>query len=198
MLENWMWDKTVIKRVSKHFESGEPLPDDIIDKKVSIKNLLEATASLRQLFFGSFDFLLHSAHDESLLGQEYDQGSFNIGQYRKELKKDGLRVDTYDLWQKLTKEITLKDPQEGTNGAAAFGHIYGGYESQYYGYMWSQVYSCDCFSEFEKEGVMNPELGKKYREVILGPGGSRDSDVSMREFLGRDPNDEAFIRMNGF
>jgi len=72
---------------------------------------------------------LHSANDESLLSQEHDKDNFNIGQYRKELKKEGLKVDTYDLWQKLTKQITLKDPQEGTNGAAAFGHIYGGYES---------------------------------------------------------------------
>jgi len=60
------------------------------------------------------------------------------------------------------------------------------------------VFSCDLFSEFEKAGVMNQELGMKYRNVILGPGSSRDSDISIKEFLGREPNDEAFIRMNGF
>jgi len=60
------------------------------------------------------------------------------------------------------------------------------------------VFSCDLFSEFEKAGVMNQELGMKYRNVTLGPGGSRDSDISIKEFLGREPNDEAFIRMNGF
>lgn len=114
------------------------------------------------------------------------------------MKKDGLKVDTYDLWHKLTKAITLGDAQDKTNGAAAFGHIYGGYQSQYYGYLWSQVYSCDMFQEFEKGGVMNPELGMKYRNVILGPGGSRDSNISLKEFLGREPNDEAFMRMNGF
>ena len=74
----------------------------------------------------------------------------------------------------------------------------GGYQSQYYGYLWSQVYSCDLFAEFEKGGIMSPELGMKYRTVILGPGGSRDSDISIREFLGREPNDDAFMRMNGF
>jgi len=71
--------------------------------------------------------LLHSANDETLLNQDYPQGDFNVGQYRKELKKDGLKVDTYDLWHKLTKVITLGDAQEGTNGSAAFGHIMGGY-----------------------------------------------------------------------
>jgi len=81
----------------------------MIDKKISIKNLLEATFTLRQLFYGSFDFLLHSANDENLLKQDYPQDSFNVGQYRKELKKDGLKVDTYDLWHKLTKVITLGD-----------------------------------------------------------------------------------------
>jgi Zn-dependent oligopeptidase len=107
MLENWVWDKSILKRVSKHFETGEPLPDETIDKKIGIKNLLEATFTLRQLFYGSFDFLLHSANDETLLNQEYDQGLFNIGTYRKEMKKDGLKVDTHDLWHKLTPAITL-------------------------------------------------------------------------------------------
>jgi len=74
----------------------------------------------------------------------------------------------------------------------------GGYQSQYYGYLWSQVYSCDVFAEFEKGGVMNKDLGLKYRTIILGPGGSKDSDINMKEFLGREPNDEAFMRMNGF
>jgi len=67
LLENWAWDKSILKRVSKHFETGEPLPDETIDKKIGIKNLLEATFTLRQLFYGSFDFLLHSANDETLL-----------------------------------------------------------------------------------------------------------------------------------
>jgi len=66
MLENWVWDKSVLQRVSKHFETGKPLPDEIIDKKIAIKNLLGATFTLRQLFFGSFDFLLHSANDKNL------------------------------------------------------------------------------------------------------------------------------------
>lgn len=109
MLENWVWDKSIIKRVSKHFQTGEPLPDETIDKKIGIKNLLEATFTLRQLFYGSFDYLLHSANDQTLLNMEYESTDFNIGNYRKNMKKEGLKVDTDDLWHKLTKVITLGD-----------------------------------------------------------------------------------------
>jgi Zn-dependent oligopeptidase len=110
MLENWAWNKEIMKKVSKHFETGEPLPDDLIEKKIAIKNLLEATFTLRQLFYGTFDFLLHSANDENLLGMEESADeTFNIGKHRKQMKKDGLKVDTYDLWHTLTKVITLGD-----------------------------------------------------------------------------------------
>ena len=94
--------------------------------------------------------------------------------------------------------LTFIEHEKGTNPAASFGHILGGYESQYYGYLWSQVYSCDAFEQFKQNGVMNKELGLKYRKNILGPGGSIDSDESLRNFLGRDPNDLAFLEQNGF
>ena len=197
MLENWVWNKQILERVSKHVETGEPLPADLIEKKLAIKNLNEASFTLRQLFFGTFDFMLHTACDEKLLGLEPADG-YCLTSLRKSLKKEGLKVDTHDLWHFLTSKITMIPAQEGTNGSAAFGHILGGYQSQYYGYLWSQVFSCDLFDQFEKGGIMNPELGMKYRNVILGPGGSRDSDISLREFLGREPNQEAFLRMNGF
>ena len=126
-----------------------------------------------------------------------DDGSL-ISKIRKEVKRDGNKVDTRNLWSTMKPLISLTGSQEGTNPAASFGHIFGGYQSQYYGYLWSQVYSCDLFSCFEKEGVMNSTLGRKYRDMILAPGGSRDGEEVLVEFLGREPNDEAFMRMNGF
>jgi Zn-dependent oligopeptidase len=84
----------------------------------------------------------------------------------------------------------------GTNPAATFGHIISGYESQYYSYLWSLVYSCDIFQHFKREGLLNLEMGMKYRKIILAPGGSRDSIESLKEFLGREPSMDAFLEMN--
>ena len=83
--------------------------------------------------------------------------------------------------------------QPGVNVAGAFGHIYQGYESGYYSYLWSKVYSCELFTKFKQAGLKNPEIGMKYRKVILAPGGSRDSIESLKIFLGREPNNKAFL-----
>lgn len=108
--------------------------------------------------------------------------------------KDGFKVDTTKLWHTCKEKITLVKQQEGTNPANDFGHIYGGYQSQYYGYLWSKVFSCDLYAQFEEKGVMSSELGMRYRTEILGPGGSRDSDESLKIFLGREPNEDAFLK----
>ena len=86
----------------------------------------------------------------------------------------------------------------GTNPAAHFGHIISGYESQYYSYLWSLVYSCDMFQHFKEAGLMNPEIGMKYRKMVLAPGGSRDSIDLITEFLGRPPTIDAYLEMNQF
>ena len=100
MLENWVWDKSILQRISQHYESGEPLPEDLLDKKLKIKNLNEASFTLRQIFFGTFDLLLHTASDEKLLSQSPKSG-YCLTKIRQNLKKDGLKVDTYDLWHNL-------------------------------------------------------------------------------------------------
>lgn len=72
MLENWVWNKEILKRVSKHYETGEGLPNELIDKKLEIKNLNEASFTLRQIHYGTFDFLLHSANDQTLIDAGFD------------------------------------------------------------------------------------------------------------------------------
>ena len=135
MLENWMWNKDVIRRVAKHYENGETLSDEVIDNKIKIKNLNGAQMTLNQLFYGTFDLLLHTANDQKMLDSP-QEGS--IGKFRNFLvKKDGRKVDTESLWHILKRQITGLATIEGTNPAGAFGHILGGYESAYYGYLWS-------------------------------------------------------------
>jgi Zn-dependent oligopeptidase len=81
--------------------------------------------------------------------------------------------------------------------AAAFGHLMGGYDAGYYGYLWAHVYGDDMFSVFEKEGVMSPEVGRRYRAEVLAMGGSRDAIEHLRAFLGREPNADAFLTRLG-
>ena len=88
--------------------------------------------------------------------------------------------------------------QKGTNPGAKFNHMIGGYASAYYGYLWSQVYAQDLFTEFREKGLLNPEMGSKYRHIILAPGGSVDSMDSLIKFLGRQPSMDAYLRDTNF
>ena len=86
---------------------------------------------------------------------------------------------------------------EGTFSPASFGHLMGGYDASYYGYMWAEVFGDDMFSRFEAEGVTNPEVGMSYRREVLERGGTLDADVMLRNFLGREPDNGAFLRKLG-
>ena len=99
--------------------------------------------------------------------------------------------DLDEIYVKGT-EVSLLPPHEGTFALSSFGHLFG-YDAGYYGYMWAEVFGDDMFSRFEAEGVTNPEVGMAYRREVLEKGGSLDPDVMLRNFLGREPNNEAFL-----
>jgi len=167
MLENWCYEAEVLKRISGHYQDlSKPLPDDLRQKLIRAKNVNEALKNRRQLHFGTFDMLVHST----------DQ-----------------KVDTAALWSKCCDEIALTPSQPGSNGAASFGHIVGGYSAGYYGYLWSKVYSSDMFQRFKNEGVLNSKTGRAYRDLILAQGGTRDAMDYLIEFLGRPPTQDAFL-----
>lgn len=169
MLQNWVWDKDILKRLSRHWESGEPLPDEMIGRIIAAKNHNNAMFYLRQMFFARFDQDIHSRAE----------------------------TDTVAKWAELKFSIRGIPMSPGTAPTGAFGHLMGGYDSGYYGYLWSEVYASDMFTRFEQEGILSTEAGKEYRKWILEPGGSMEAMDLIRRFLGREPNQEAFLRHTG-
>lgn len=170
MLENWAWDRGILSRLSKHYKTGEAMPNELVDKMIAAKHANEGIFWSRQLFFGVFDMTIHTS---------------------------GEQVDTTAAWRKLQGEIMLMAPTEDAQGQANFGHLMGGYEAGYYGYLWSKVFAEDMFTVFEQEGLESPIAGARYRTWILEPGGTLEPDALIRNFLGREPSKEAFYRSLG-
>lgn len=170
LLERWAWDPTVLKKISKHYKTGEPLPDDLIDRMIKAKNFGSGGAYLRQNFFAQYDMTLHTAPKT---------------------------LDTTKTYFDLTKKIRRLPLTKNTIPQASFGHIMGGYDAGYYGYLWSEVIAEDFFSEFEKHGIFNPEIGLKYRREILEKGGTIDEEVMVENFLGRKVDNKPFLRAIG-
>jgi thimet oligopeptidase len=170
MLENWVWNKEILKKVSKHFRTGEVLPDDLIEKMIRAKDFNQGYSYMRQLLFGLFDMKIHST--------------------------DG-PVDVTKTYNEMHKELFGFDVVEGSHFPASFGHLMGGYDAGYYGYLWSEVYAQDMFTRFEKEGLLNTVTGETYRRDVLEQGNMRDAIDLLRHFLGREPNSDAFYRKLG-
>jgi len=172
MLENWVWQKESLSLFAKHYETGEVIPEVLLEKMIAAKNINSGTKALQQIFYGIYDFTLNDGFDP-----------------------DGDKSTT-DLIKELKNEITFYPYQEGTHQQASFGHL-NGYGAAYYGYKWSEVYAQDMFSVFEANGILNPDIGLKYRRIILEKGGTVDPYELVKEFLGREPNSEAFLRSMG-
>ncbi len=172
LFENWAWDYETLKDFAKHYQTGEVLPKTLHDKMFASKNVGSGLHHLQQIFYGIYDLTLHD---------KFDPESTET---------------TTEILEKVQNERTLYNYLEGTHFEAGFGHL-NGYGSSYYGYLWALVYACDVFSVFEENGIMNPEIGKKYRTEILSKGGSIDENEQLKNFLGREPNAEAFTKSLG-
>lgn len=170
ILEKWMWEKDILTLVAEHYQTGQPLPEELIDAKISSKN-----------FSIGFDVALQLVYTNLSLGYHWNyQG--DLHQFCKETYEKGCPYLTFD--------------NEG-HPEASFGHL-SEYAAKYYGYMWSDVFAADVFERIkESEGLLSSIMGKKYVDCIIGRGGGLDPDLYLREFLGREPNDQAFLRSLG-
>lgn len=169
MLENWVWNKEILQKISRHFETGETLPTEMIDNMIKAKYHMINYSTLRQIVFGIFDMTLHT--------QELHT---SIDAFYNELMAQYLHIHL----------------PETSLFSAGFGHLMG-YDAGYYGYLWSKVYAADMFTRFEQEGILNSATGADYRTWILGKGSTLEEIDLVRGFLGREPNNIAFLREIG-
>ncbi|PHH55189.1 Thimet-like oligopeptidase [Ceratocystis fimbriata CBS 114723] len=208
MLENWCWTPEVLKRLSKHVETGEPIPEDLIKKLISTKHVNGALANLRQLHFGIFDMTVHTPKSHADIEKLDTSKTYN--ELRASIchlqGPDSLGENRYEnpLVSHYITEISNESLLTGYDvhsdwghGEATFGHLMGGYDAGYYGYLSSQVYSTDMFYSVFKNDPMNAAEGRRYRHTVLEKGGSQDEMKTLEQFLGRKPNSEAFYHELG-
>ncbi len=171
-LENWCWEEEALNYISGHYETGEPLPKELLDRMLSARDFQSAMQMVRQLEFSLFDFNLHQ--------QEGDQ------------------VDVQAELDKVRQQVAVIVPPEFNRFQNSFGHIFaGGYAAGYYSYKWAEVLSADAFSKFEEDGIFNRDTGKAFLHNILEMGGSREPMDLFVAFRGREPNVEALLRHSG-
>ena len=170
MLENWVWNKDILKVISGHYQNtNEKLPTELLNQMLAARNFQQGAAYTKQLLYALFDMTIHTQSGP---------------------------VDVQKTYDGLYREIVAQEPIAGNHFPGTFGHMMGGYDAGYYGYLWSEVYAQDMFSQFPAD-LTDADVGARYRNVILEQGGMKDPLTLLREFLGRDPNSDAFFKKLG-
>ena len=175
-MENFCWEWDVLRHMTSHVDTGEPLPRQLYDKMIAAKNFQSGMQTLRQIEFSLFDMLLHTDHDPA--------------------------ADFMPLLAKVRAEVAVLPSPAYNRMANTFSHIFaGGYAAGYYSYKWAEVLSADAYAAFEEtmrpDGTPDPETGRRYRQAILEAGGSRPAMESFKAFRGREPELEALLRHQG-
>jgi oligopeptidase A len=173
-MENWCWDKQALTLISGHYQTGESLPDELLEKMLAARNFQSGMMMARQLEFSLFDFRIH-------LDYAPDKGG---------------RI--YETLNKVRKQVAVVPIAKFNRFAHSFSHIFaGGYAAGYYSYKWAEVLSCDAFSLFEENGIFDAETGQSFLTNILEKGGSEDAMSLFVKFRGRKPTIDALLRHNG-
>ncbi|MEE9334757.1 MAG: M3 family metallopeptidase [Granulosicoccaceae bacterium] len=173
-LENWCWERESIDMISGHYQTGAPLPDDLLDKLRKARNFQSAMQLLRQMEFSIFDMQLHL---QSTSAQS---------------------ADVQAVLDKVRSEVAVVLYPDWLRFQHSFSHIFaGGYSAGYFSYKWAEVLSADAFSRFEDEGIFNAETGASFMNEVLAMGGSRKAMESFIAFRGREPKVDALLRHTG-
>jgi len=168
MLERWLDQKEILKKISAHYKTKKPLPDDMIENIIQSKNCGIGMFLQNQISYAKISLAYHqsSAVDMSKVLCEIANRCSTL-------------INFHENWQYFY---------------ASFGHLAsGGYAASYYGYLWSSVFAADLFEKIKQEGLLDPDVGMKYRNLILKPGGSKNPSLMLEEFLQRKPNNKAFF-----
>ncbi len=175
-MENFCWEWNVLRHMTAHIDSGEPLPRALYDKMVAARNYQSGMQTLRQIEFSLFDMLLHTDHNPT--------------------------DDILALLDQVRQEVAVMSPPPWSRTPNTFSHIFaGGYAAGYYSYKWAEVLSADAYAAFEetadKSGLPDVQTGRKYLDTILAAGGSRPAMDSFKAFRGREPQLDALLRHQG-
>jgi oligopeptidase A len=173
-LENYAWDREVLRRISSHVQTGAPLPEEMQSRLVATRSFHAGLQMMRQLEFALFDFRMHAEYDPQRGGR------------------------VLEMLNEVRKEVAVVPVPEWNRFPNSFGHIFsGGYAAGYYSYKWAEVLAADAFAAFEETGVFNRGTAQRFLDSILSRGGSRDALEAFIEFRGRRPEVKALLRQHG-
>lgn len=172
IFENWIWDYDILRTFATHYDTGEVLPQETFDNMLAAKNLVSGIGAQSSVLRSMYDMELYNRYDPD----------------------DPTPTD--QIWRDLAGKFAYSSYIEGTHPQAAWIHI-NTHPTYYYGYLWSRVYAQDMFTQFEENGLLDAQTGKRYRRLVLANGTQRPVLEAVEAFLGRAPNNEAYIRSLG-
>ena len=176
IMENWCWEREALDFFARHFETGEPIPDELFVKMKRARQYRGASAQMRQLGFATVDLTLHTEFDPKV------------------------ERDLLAMANAILQRFTSIPLPENYGMILGFTHLFSGpvgYAAGYYSYKWAEVLDADAFSRFQEEGVLNGETGRDFRRKILAKGNSEEPKDLYRSFMGRDPNQTALLQRIG-
>ena len=173
VLENWCYEKECLDLFAKHYETGEPIPEELIDKIKASANFMEGYQTMRQLSFGMLDMAWHG--------------------------KDNSAVSSVaDFENEIMDSTNVLPPLPNTNMSCSFSHIFqGGYSAGYYSYKWAEVLDADAFEHFKENGIFNKEVADSFKKNVLSAGGTEHPSILYKRFRGQEPNVKALLRRAG-